>query len=97
MILALLVSIFLVSWSGMELYADAGKGPLAGVNVELIAQTLADDDGEKSKSIWKEIHEALANLTLLLVCVHIAGVIVSSLIHGENLVRSMITGYKKSE
>ncbi len=42
----------------------------------------------------EEAHEALANGLLALVMVHIAGVVASSLLHGENLVRSMITGYK---
>ena len=95
MILALLITIFLVAWTGLQLYADAGKGPLAGTNVELIFEIYADDGG-KSESIWEEIHEGLASLTLLLVCIHIVGVLLSSLIHGENLIRSMITGYKNS-
>ncbi len=42
----------------------------------------------------EEVHEALANGLLGVVMVHIAGVLASSLLHGENLVRSMITGYK---
>ena len=42
----------------------------------------------------EEVHEALASGLLALVMVHIAGVLASSLLHGENLVRSMITGYK---
>lgn len=96
MILALLITIFLVSWTGLQLYADVGKGPLAEVNVELISGAYADDDREQAESIWEEIHEGLAKLTLLLVCVHVAGVLLSSMIHGENLIRSMITGYKKS-
>ena len=96
MILALLITIFLVTWTGLELYADDGKGPLAAGNIELISEVYADDDGEQSESIWEEIHEGLASLTLLLICVHVAGVLLSSMIHGENLIRSMITGYKKS-
>lgn len=43
---------------------------------------------------FEEVHEAAANGMLAVVCVHIAGVVVSSLLHGENLVRSMVTGYK---
>lgn len=42
----------------------------------------------------EEVHEALANGLAALVLVHIAGVAASSLLHGENLVRAMITGYK---
>jgi cytochrome b len=43
----------------------------------------------------EDIHEVVGNLALALVFVHVAGVIVSSFMHRENLVRSMVTGYKK--
>ena len=38
----------------------------------------------------------MSNITLLLICMHVLGVIVSSWLHGENLVRAMITGTKRS-
>jgi cytochrome b len=41
-----------------------------------------------------EAHEGLASAMLALVGVHIAGVVVSSLAHGENLLASMLTGRK---
>ncbi len=94
MIIALLISICLIIWSGLELYADAGKGPLADVTLVIISEVHADDEGRQTESLWEEIHEIFANLTLLLVLVHVAGVLLSSLIHRENLIRSMITGYK---
>lgn len=42
----------------------------------------------------EEVHEVLANLMLALVGVHVAGVIVSSRMHRENLIKAMISGRK---
>jgi len=57
-----------------------------------------DGKGEKedaeSDSIWGDIHEISAQFMLILIFMHIVGVAVSSFIHNENLVRSMITGEK---
>jgi len=45
----------------------------------------------------EELHEGAANTMLALVAVHVLGVLVSSLLHRENLVRAMINGYKTGE
>ena len=42
----------------------------------------------------EELHEGASNAMLGLIVVHIGAVIVSSLIHSENLVASMLNGYK---
>ena len=47
--------------------------------------------------VFEEIHEVVANAWLILVLIHVAGVIASSLAHRENLPRSMVTGCKVSE
>ncbi len=47
--------------------------------------------------VFEELHEGAANFMLAVILVHIAGVLVSSLLHGENLVKAMITGYKNGE
>lgn len=42
----------------------------------------------------EELHEGLAKAVLALVFVHVAGVIVSSRLHHQNLVRAMVDGHK---
>ncbi len=42
----------------------------------------------------EEIHEGAASAMLALVIVHVAAVLISSLLHRENLVSAMVTGYK---
>jgi cytochrome b len=107
MVLALLVSLLAAGVTGLALQgAEQGTGPFASLAAgttlampNVIAKAVADDDedgnGEKeNEELWEELHEFFANLTLLLVVLHIAGVIIGSLVHRENLVRAMFTGRK---
>ncbi len=45
--------------------------------------------------VMEEVHEAAANGMMALVIIHLAGVVVSSWLHHENLVKAMITGRKQ--
>ncbi|OGS97917.1 MAG: cytochrome B [Gallionellales bacterium RIFCSPLOWO2_12_FULL_59_22] len=44
----------------------------------------------------EELHELLSDAMLLVVLIHLVGVAVSSVLHRENLVRAMITGFKQA-
>jgi len=89
MIVLLLISLLLTTVTGMAVYG-------AGDNAGPLAAWLSN-----SSHFWQEAlegtHEFFANFTLLLVFIHVAGVIVEGLIHRENLVRSMIDGYKREQ
>ena len=87
MIVVLLLSLLFTTVSGLALYAiEDQAGPLAGVMGQL---------GEHWEELFEELHEFFANFSVLLVLIHIGGVIVESLLHRENLVRSMFTGRKR--
>lgn len=84
MIVIMLVSLLLTGMTGMATYAaEEGAGPLAGL--------ISEGTGGE---LFEEVHEFFANFTLLLVVFHVAGVLVESLLHRENLVRAMFTGKK---
>ncbi len=42
------------------------------------------------------LHATASNIALVLVALHIGGVVFASIEHGENLMRAMITGFKRS-
>ncbi len=121
MVLLLLISVMATCWTGLEVYAAKGQGPLANTAFTVVSDATADgfereedeDEHEGHKEdedehaghgenegpeeeFWEEIHEALTNFTLFLIFFHILAVFVSSWLHGENLVRAMITGTKRS-
>ncbi|HEY0721260.1 MAG TPA: cytochrome b/b6 domain-containing protein [Gammaproteobacteria bacterium] len=90
MVVALLLSLGLTALTGMLAHGTFT------VAFNLISPAMAHDDeeGDEGDELFEELHEFFANFTLLLVAVHVAGVLISSVLHRENLVRAMITGRK---
>lgn len=111
MVLMLMAGLLATVAAGMLTYGAEGKGPLApyvasaGQSMPaVIPAARADEDeghGEhrqrnENERTFKEIHETLANIVLILVILHLCGVLGASLVHRENLVRAMITGKKRA-
>jgi cytochrome b len=88
MIVLLLASLIITTLSGIAVYGAEDTGPLA---------LWLGQAGDFTHDVLEEGHEFFANFTVFLVVIHIGGVIFESLVHRENLVDSMITGYKMVE
>lgn len=112
MVIVMLITLFIVSVSGLKIYAiEEGLGPLAGdiPEIAIIRTAHADDDEHEDddkeghngedfwEEFWEEIHEASSNFMLLLILIHIIGVFVSGKLHDENLAKAMLTGKKRAK
>ncbi len=73
----------------VAIFALLALGLASGVTGVILFQDIGGD-------VLEEVHEMAAFIMLAIVVLHVAGVLVSSVMHRENLVRSMITGFKSA-
>jgi cytochrome b len=84
MIVLLLLFLAATVVTGLVVYGgDQQAGPLAGMFTKEFGESFED------------VHEVIANITLALVLAHVAAVVLASFVFRENLVRAMVTGYKR--
>jgi cytochrome b len=103
MVVALLAGLAVTAASGIAyLGASRNRGPLApllgaeAAALETAARTRGETRLRRPGRWLRQVHEAAANITLLLVIAHVGGVVLASVAHRENLPRAMIDGRKST-
>lgn len=98
------VATFLKQSARLEAPRHLGHNPAGGAMILALLAVLVGlsvtghlmtTDAFWGSEAMEDVHEVLANLMLVLIGLHVLGVAVASLEHGENLVRAMMTGRKR--
>lgn len=89
----------LASWVAEDPAASAWSSPSSNPEVDDEDRGRAHDAGSDDgrEEFWEEIHELLVNFMLPLIGLHIAGVLLGSYAHQENLIQAMFTARKRPE
>ena len=110
MVIVMLMSLLVTTFTGLKTLGSEGKGPLANAGISIFRFAYADEDEhddddqkhetghhqkKQKEEFWEEIHESMTSFMIFLIITHLVGVIISSWIHKENLILAMINGRKK--
>ena len=89
----------LAGWFAASTEASQGLPAVAASGETDEAAEAGEEEGAGSTSgigrAAGELHELFANLTLMLVILHVVAVIFASVVFRENLARTMVTGFKR--
>jgi cytochrome b len=97
---------YLISLRSPRRERHLGHNPMGALMIVALLGVLALVAGTgallNTDALWgsewlEETHEIAANSLYILVPLHVLGAVISSIIHRENLVLSMVTGRKKAE
>jgi len=106
MLIIMLTSLSLTSITGVLLYQSEGNEIFSFLQGPILQELDEDDEHQESRyekesheeselgEALEELHELFANLTLLLILIHVAGVYFTSRRENRNLVKAMFTGKK---
>lgn len=97
------IIVYLRAVARWEAPRHIGHNPAGGLMILMLLGTLAvtcaTGFAMTTDPFWgakwvEDVHETCANLAVGLVLFHILGAVTTSLMHGENLVKAMVTGRK---
>lgn len=89
MVYALWGMLLMVSVTGVMLESEPFPESVSEFSEQYASE---EEDEAPYEELIEELHEASANILLLLATLHVGGVILESRLSGRNLVRTMISG-----